>query len=217
MKKLLIAALLFPALAIASGSKTKKFRVTITNLTKGQVLTMPVVALHSTKTKLFEVGKPASAGLTLLAEDGGTDKLEDELRSLGRSRVDVYSTADNNILPGKSVEVLIKTKNASKVRLSLVSMLATTNDAFIGAQSLRLPLSKYKDFNLNAYDAGTEFNSESCATIPGPPCGSHNSRDTNNSEGVVTEFSGLTGSGDVDLEVYGFSNPAAKVRIQLVK
>lgn len=216
MKTLLVALFLMPALALASGSKTKKFKITITNLTNAQVLTMPVVALHSPSTKIFEVGKPATKGLGLLAEDGITEDLEDELRSLGRRSVDVYETADKNIRPGKSVEVLIKTKNASRLRLSLVSMLATTNDAFVGAQSIRLP-SRSKVVDLKAYDAGTEFNSESCATIPGPPCGSHNARDRNNAEGVVTEFSGLTGSGDVDVEVYGFSNPAAKVRIQVIK
>lgn len=216
MKKLLIASFLLPCLAFASGSKTKKFLVTVTNLTKGQVLTMPVVALHSSSTKLFEVGKPATAGLTLLAEDGGTDVLEDELRALGRSRVDNYATADKNIRPGKSVQILVKTKSASKVRLSLVSMLATTNDAFVAVQSTRLPRNM-KSLNLKAYDAGTEFNSEDCSTVPGPPCGSHNARDTANAEGAVSEFKGLTGSGDIDLEQYGFTGAPAKVTIELVK
>ena len=216
MKSLLVAAFLLPSLAMASRSKTKKFLLTVTNLTKGQILTMPLVALHSSRTKVFEVGKAATAGLTLLAEDGDTGKLEDELRSLGRSRVDVYATANNNIRPGKSVQILVKTKNASKVKLSLVSMLATTNDAFVGAQSLRLP-SRPKTYDLGTYDAGTEFNSESCSTVPGPPCGSHNARDTSGAEGVVTEFAGLVGNGDIDVSVYGFSNPAAKVKIEVIK
>lgn len=216
MKTLLIAALLLPALASASGSKTKKFLVTITNLTKAQVLTMPVVALHNPSSPLFEVGKPASPGLTELAEDGATETLEDELRSLGRSNVDVYVTGEKNILPGQSVEVMIKTKNASKVKLSLVSMLASTNDAFVAAMDVRLP-SRLKELELTAYDAGTEFNSESCAKVPGPPCGSHGARDTANAEGVVTEFKGLTGSGDLDLETYGFEGSAAKIKIELVK
>ncbi|MFT6070757.1 MAG: hypothetical protein ACJAT2_000682 [Bacteriovoracaceae bacterium] len=216
MKIFLIAAFLLPALANASGSKTKKFLITITNLTKAQVLTMPVVALHSPSSPLFEVGKPASPGLTLLAEDGGTDVLEDELRALGRSRVDNYVTGDKNIRPGQSVEVMIKTKNASKLKLSLVAMLATTNDAFVSAMNIRLP-SRLKELDLKAYDAGTEFNSESCEKVPGPPCGSHGARDTANAEGVVTEFKGLTGSGDIDLETYGFEGAPAKIRIELVK
>lgn len=216
MKTLLLTALLLPSLAMASGSKTKKFLVTVTNLTKGQILTMPVVAFHSSSTKIFEVGKPATAGLTLLAEDGGTMTLEDELRALGRSRVDNYVAGDDNIFPGKSVQILIKTKNSSKVRLSLVSMLATTNDSFVGAQSIKLPR-RMKEINLEAYDAGTEFNSESCDKVPGPPCGSHNARDTANAEGVISEYKGLTGSGDIDLEKYGFSGAAAKIRIESVK
>jgi hypothetical protein len=216
MKFLLIAALLLPALANASGSKTKKFLITITNLTKGQVLTTPVIALHAPSSPLFEVGMPASPGLTLLAEDGGTDILEDELRSLGRGRVDTYATADSNIRPGQSVEIMIKTKNASKVKLSLVSMLATSNDAFVSAMNVRLP-SRFKELDLVAFDAGTEFNSESCEKVPGPPCGSHGARDTANAEGIVTEFRGLTGSGDIDLETYGFEGAPAKIRIELVK
>lgn len=216
MKFLLVAALLIPALASASGNKTKKFLVTITNLTKAQIMTMPVVALHSPSSPLFEVGKPASPGLTLLAEDGGTDTLEDELRSRGRSNVDVYMTGDTNIRPGKSVEIIIKTKNASKVKLSLASMLATTNDSFVAAMNIRLP-SRFKELDLKAYDAGTEFNSESCEKVPGPPCGSHGARDTANAEGLVSEFKGLNGSGDIDLETYGFEGAPAKIKIELLK
>lgn len=216
MKILLVAALLIPALASASGSKTKKYLVTITNLTKGQILTMPVVALHSESSPLFEVGKPASPGLTLLAEDGGVDVLEDELRARGRSNVDNYVTGDTNIRPGKSLEILIKTKKARSVKLSLVSMLATSNDAFVSAMNIRLP-SRFKEVDLKAYDAGTEFNSESCEKVPGPPCGSHGARDTANAEGVVSEFKGISGSGDIDLETYGFEGAAAKIKIEVVK
>jgi hypothetical protein len=216
MKFLLVTALLLPALVSASGSKTKKYLITITNLTKAQVMTMPVVALHNPSSPLFEVGKPAGPGLTLLAEDGGTDTLEDELRSRGRRNVDVYIAGDNNIMPGKSVQILIKTKNASKVRLSLATMLATTNDTFVAAMNIRLP-SRFKELDLTAYDAGTEFNSESCEKVPGPPCGSHGARDTANAEGIVTESNGLTGSGDIDLETYGFEGSPAKIKIELLK
>ena len=55
--------------------------------------------------------------------------------------------------------------------VSFASMLVTTNDAFIGASGLDVSTSRA--INLNAYDSGSEANSESCAYIPGPPCGNH--------------------------------------------
>ena len=46
-----------------------------------------------------------------------------------------------------------------------------------------------------AYDAGSEYNSEDCAFIPGPPFGNGGVRDTDGAEGYVQILSGIHGIG----------------------
>ena len=65
--------------------------------------------------------------------------------------------------------------------ISFASMLVSTNDAFIGSN--HLDVSKSRTMMLNAYDSGTEVNSEDCAYIPGPPCGNHR-HDPAEAEGI---------------------------------
>ncbi len=217
MKKMLALFAIIPILAFASGNKSKKYEIIITNLTKGQILTTPIVVLHNKKKELFKIGEEASPGLITLAEEGQTEKFEDELRALDRKQVDNYAIADTNLLPGKSLKIIIKTKKASKLNFTILSMLATTNDTFVAAHSLPLPKRRTKEYELNAFDAGSEFNNESCDTIPGPPCNNPNVRDTSNAEGFITKSLGLRGTGDLDLEKFGFTGPAAKIEIKLIK
>ena len=40
--------------------KTKKYEVTITNLTRGQIFSPPIVIAHDSKHSLFTLGDPAS-------------------------------------------------------------------------------------------------------------------------------------------------------------
>ena len=53
------------------GYKKKiKYKITITNLTRGQVFSPPIVISHDRSFRLFTLGDMASAGLALLAEEG---------------------------------------------------------------------------------------------------------------------------------------------------
>ena len=45
------------------------YRVTVTNLTRGQIMSPPVVAAHSAAVDLFTPGEPASPELAAVAED----------------------------------------------------------------------------------------------------------------------------------------------------
>ena len=49
----------------------RQYAVTITNLTRGQVITPPVVIVHNEKFRLFVPGEPATPELAASAEDGG--------------------------------------------------------------------------------------------------------------------------------------------------
>ena len=61
--------------------------------------------------------------------------------------------------------------------------------------------------------AGTELNSEDCAFIPGPPCGSGGSHDPAAAEGSIYISNGLHGLGGLAPEVYDWRGPVAKVTI----
>ena len=65
-----------------------------------------------------------------------------------------------------------------------------------------------------AYDAGSETNTEDCASIPGPPCGNPGVRDTSNAEGFVHIHSGIHGVGDVTESTYTWDGPVALVEIK---
>ena len=71
------------------------FEVTVTNLTRGQVISPPVVYTHNRKLEpLFKPGSPASAKLAAIAEDAVNDPLIDSLfesRNVGDVQDDCYS------------------------------------------------------------------------------------------------------------------------------
>jgi hypothetical protein len=58
---------------------------TITNITRGQVISPPIVFSHRHDYSFFELGAPASDALVQLAEDGMTVPLEREI-SAGATR-----------------------------------------------------------------------------------------------------------------------------------
>ena len=77
-KKITLAVLsslmLVSTSAFSSGNKT--YHVTITNLTNATVFTPILVASHRHEISLFELGAPASPGLTAIAEGSVTSVLE---------------------------------------------------------------------------------------------------------------------------------------------
>ena len=104
-------------------------------------------------------------------------------------------------------------------------MLICTNDGFTGLDSLRLPRTGGVPTvaYLNAYDAGTEINTESFDDLV-PPCGpltgAHDgSLGTGASNpalaegGVITRHPGIAGDADLDPAVHDWTDPVAKVTI----
>ena len=196
--------------------KTTQYAVTITNITRGQIISPPIVISHNKDFQLFSLGKPAPTGLPELAEEGMTGTLEAELGTM--DSVFRYKTAeppDNFIMPGASKTVEIETKKGYDL-LSAAGMLVTTNDAFFAVRGVKARSKGDEAFNAEAYDSGTERNSEDCAYIPGPPCGSHE-HDTESAEGYVFIHAGIHGIGNLYPEESDWRNPVATVMVQKVK
>lgn len=193
------------------------YEVTVTNITKGQILSPPFVISHNKDFQLFILGdrdNPATAGLAALAEDADTSTLKKELVAL--SSVYYYNEAGAPIMPGSSTTVKIKTKRGFQ-RISVAGMLVITNDAFFAVRDI---YARYWGASMNhalAYDAGSEFNSEDCAYIPGPPCGNPGQRDEEGAEGFVYIHSGIHDIGDLAPEDFDWQNPVATIRVQRVR
>ncbi|MDH5728749.1 MAG: spondin domain-containing protein, partial [Gammaproteobacteria bacterium] len=100
------------------------------------------------------------------------------------------------LLPGHSVTIRVMA--GKRARVSVVSMLASTNDGFIGLNGARLH-GNMSSKMVGVYDAGSEANTEMCAHIPGPPCAmdSGNARMENGAEGFVSFHSGIRGNVDI--------------------
>lgn len=196
-----------------SGQAT--YEITITNVTKGQVFSPPVLVTHKKSVALFEAGAPASHELVLVAEDGNGGPLADSLNSLPKVGVALASMAP--IGPGGSAIYEIRSSRRFDV-ISAVGMLVNTNDAFFAIDSRNLPKRRgqTKSFIARAYDAGSEDNNEDCRAIPGPACpaDSGNARDVDGAEGYVHIHNGVHGIADLAPAAYDWRNPVARVTVK---
>lgn len=228
----LLCALIVGQLSYAYGggsrrppsTRTFDFRVTVINLTKGQPLTPPVIAVHAWNKAgyvLLHPSKPASDGLAVLASDGMTDGLVSELEN--SNIVSQIVVGDEVIMPGQKAEFTFRQTNDPRYpTISLFTMLARSNDAIAvvnGRDSLTRTTTsarKKRIYFAQVYDAGVEHNSENCAHIPAPPCNNPNSRPSQDGEGFIRPHEGLTLHGDLTGQRDAFANIAAKVIIERV-
>lgn len=191
------------------------YEVTITNITKGQVFSPPVLVTHSRSIALFNVGEPALKELAIVAEDGMGSPLADLASSLPQVAMAQATTAP--IPPGASAEYQIKSRRGFNA-LSVVSMLVNSNDAFLAIDSESLPRWRgaSRTYYALGFDAGSEGNNEDCAFIPGPACpmDSGNARSTDDAEGYVYIHNGVHGIADLAPDAYDWRNPVAKITIK---
>jgi hypothetical protein len=190
-----------------------RYEVTVTNVTKGQILGPVAVATHNSNIGLFDLGAPASAELAHLAEEGDPSMLLGKLAASS----DVLFTATNGapLMPGASTTITV-VSDSSNPLISVASMLVSTNDAFIAMRGVYSPPVQSRHL-ANVYDAGTEFNSEDCNYIPGPPCGSAGAHDPTPAEGYVYISNGIHGIGALAPETFSWDGPAAEVTIRKVQ
>ncbi len=190
--------------------------VSLTNLTHGQIMSPVFIARHdSSADYLYNLGHPASDALAAMAEDAEADGLleawdPESNGSVGQAMV--LALDDGPIPPGKTVTTTFDI-NDGKSLVSLASMLVSTNDAFVGANGI--DMSRSQTIMLNAYDSGSEANSENCDYVPGPPCGNH-VEDEADAEGFVHVHNGIHGMGDSGLNpaIHDWNNPVARLTIK---
>jgi len=69
-----VCGILVSGVAFA-GDRTTRYQVTITNITRGQNISPPIVISHNHNFQLFSLANLATTGLAELAENGMTDPL----------------------------------------------------------------------------------------------------------------------------------------------
>lgn len=192
----------------ASDESGRHYEVSVTNLTQAQILSPFLVSVHSQAFPIYTLGAKASPELAAIAQDADTSGLEALLNAQSSTRD--LMIAESGIMPGQTVSVTLSGKNLRY--LNLAAMLVTTNDAFIGLNSIRLH-GRQMSFFVAAYDAGAENNDESCAYIPGPPCGNPGKASSEPGEGFVYTHPGIQAIGDLDTS-FDWNNPTALIQIK---
>lgn len=171
----LLAAWISVSIKNAGGST---FDVSVTNSSGASgfpgLITPVVWAIHDASVGLFEMGKPASAGLESLAEDGDPMKLLGELSAVAAvSASGVEGMAPAASGSGFNFQVTASTTHRF---LSIGSMVVPSNDSFLalgqtGVELLTSTGSPRSDADITAdvaellavFDAGTEQNQAGAA------------------------------------------------------
>jgi len=214
--------LAFAVPASASGSdddEVETYLVTVENLTENQTLTPAVVATHEKSFRLFKRNRPASNGIQQLAENGGVPVLVDEL-SNNEDVAEVAVTSGGPIAPGASASALI-TATSEANRFSVAAMLICTNDGFASVNGARVPGNGMSTRLGQAFDAGTEINTQNFDDLV-PPCAGIDGVGTGTSnpdlaeDGKVRRHKGITEAGDLSPATHGWHGPVIKVTIERV-
>lgn len=202
-----------PAVADAgwSGGHQATYRVTIENTSTGfQPLSPAGAVVHSRWTDVWSTGAPSTAAVAAIAEDANLGVFVDTYGQVhGVKQAFVGGAAPFG--PGESTTFEFTAKRGD--RLSLVSMLVNTNDAFTGLDAVKLR-NGTKVYEVGAYDAGTEINNELASHIPGPAGGNPFVRDPEG--GVITHHQGVQGGADLDPAVHGWDGPVARITIERI-
>ena len=203
-----VAALVSSAAGGSQGSRT--WQVTITNLTPAgsQPLSPPLLVVHSRQADVWSVGTIATHPVAAIAEDANNAPAESALTGY-RGVLSVRTGAGGPIPPGATRTYSVQTRGKFD-RLTILTMLVNTNDGFTGLDSLHLH-GHGATRSTMAYDAGSERNNERIGFIPGPCCNHPFVRDPEGA--LIRMHEGITGRGDLNPAVYGWSGPVARIEV----
>jgi len=217
----LIASTLTTAALMSSTLMAQDLDVTITNNTNGIYFTPLLVSAHPSTTALFMSGDAASTHLQAMAEGGDISGLATDLDSVNADSVS--NPAGGLLAPGMHTMTTLSTADAN-TNLSIVAMMLPTNDGFIGLNNWKVPTTPGTyTININAYDAGTEANTELIADIPADPGGKNGTGATGFTvaaegyvhihRGNIGDSDAAGGQSDLDASSHRWLNPVATVTV----
>lgn len=177
------------------GVVASSYKVVYLNATNSQPLAPAAALLHDQGYTAWSIGMPASIGLENLAESGSPAVL------LAESTSALDSKAGGGLtMPGAYTEIELEAVWREGLSLTIASMPVNTNDAFSGVTGWdisTLQVGESMRVLAPVYDAGTEWNSESLASIPGPAAGGEGyNSDRDDIADVVARHPGVVTSDD---------------------
>jgi len=211
-----------------AAAATHRYRVTLENLTSGQVFSPGVAATHTKDASVWASGAAASEGIRLIAEDGLETTAVAELTGAPGifDVVDIVSPT-NRVgggapLPNPQTFEITAAANAN--RLSLAVMLICTNDGFAGLSGVKLPGGFRPDVHeVGARDAGTEQNNErfdqivDACTQAGPVAHPPDGNGRVATSGVILPHPNIQGVRDLSVALHGWSFPVARITVQRIR
>lgn len=218
--------------APAAGAQDAQFEVRFTNLTNAQPMSPVAVIMHSSGFNNFIDGERASVAVEMLAEGGSNAQVLSEAQAATATHIASASTAGP--VPPRSttttpITLDVPTARLNDLRLSIMSMLVHTNDAFTGLNATdisNMAVGSSRTFTAPTWDAGTELDNELAATIPGPDFngeGFNAARDDRIERvrfhnGAVTNASPAFGLPTSNLEErHRFLNPTSRIVVTRVQ
>ena len=192
-----------------------EFTITFSNLTAGQPLS-PLSVIAFDEIPPWKFGETASVGLEMIAESGANEEYLSDENALASV------SAEGGIGPGETTSVTLLVDAQDVLNLSFAAMLGNTNDAFTGLSSVdvsTLEVGSSISRTTPVYDAGTEANTETADTVPGPAAGGEGFNEIRDDiadiitmhPGVVSNQDGLSTSA-LGAE-HKFDNPVSKIVI----
>jgi len=204
--------------ALSQGALAATYEVTITNATRGQPLAPGLVITHDRGYSLFEIGDAPTLELATMAETGNPGPLEASV-PMGNDTVIVLGDHGGIALPSESNSVEITTVGKY---LTVVGMLAATNDAFYAIRGVRLPTSGSTTFYATAFDAGSEANNELSGDVPASADENDNDPGINygiagvDREGFIHVHNGIFGGGDLVPSEHDWNNPVVEIIVEKI-
>jgi len=152
-------------------STTASYTVQITNLTHSQPFAPAAIILHEPGFNSFIDGEAASVGVEQLAEGGSPTIALSEAAAASEHLVSIEGAGVGPSTIGNVETVSIPTAIAANLRLTVMTMLVDTNDAFTAVNAIdvsNLAIGSSMSFDAPTWDSGTEANTETADTMPGP-------------------------------------------------
>ena len=214
--------------AQASASAEHKYRVTIENMTTGQVFSPGVIATHTKSASVWEVASQASEGIRKIAEDGDEATAVSELSGAPGVFEVISTLAPINRIGGPAGLPRSRTftigASANANRLSIAVMIICTNDGFTGISGVKLPGGfKPESYLVGAWDSGTEQNNERFSQIvdpcqmAGPVAAPPDGNGRVATTGVIARHPNITGVGDLSVTLHGWQFPVARITVQRLR
>ena len=165
---------------------------------------------------------PASVELEKIAESGNPDSFLAD--AMTNTSTFVATKASGGIPPGMTTTLMVEAQiaDASALKLTALSMLGNTNDGFTGLTGIdisKIAIGDSMVIDTISYDAGTEKNSETAATVPGPAAGGEGFNPTrDDSPNTVAMHSGVLTKDDGNPDsaltsINRWDNPVARITI----